>query len=176
MVVQPRYRTFQESTFFADGLSARPLVAGTVARGQLRIDRLFFTGKSGDKLIDSIPLAQVDRAVLERGRERFNIFCSPCHDRAGDGRGMIVQRGFSPPPSFHEQRLRDAPSGHFFHVMTHGYGAMFSYASRVSPADRWAIVAYIRALQLSRHARLEDAAPEDRARLLEPSRREEPAP
>jgi hypothetical protein len=168
MVTQPKYgRPYEESSFFADGQSSRPLVFGTVARGQLRVDRAFYEGKSGDLLIDTIPL-KVDRAALERGRERYNIYCSPCHNTTGDGRGMIVLRGFSPPPSFHEPRLRDAPAGHFFHVITHGYGAMYSYASRVTPEDRWKVVAYVRALQLSQDARLDDVPPEQRASLERP--------
>ncbi len=165
MAKQPKYqRPYQVSDFFEDGQSSRPLVAGTVARGQLRVDRAFYEGMQGDKLIDHVPM-KVDRAVLERGRERFNIYCSPCHGRVGDGDGMIVRRGLSPPPSFHEPRLRDAPAGHFYHVITNGYGAMYSYASRVPPDDRWAIVAYIRALQLSQHAGLADVPAEERSKL-----------
>jgi mono/diheme cytochrome c family protein len=124
---------------------------------------------SGKILVDKIPIP-IDRAALARGRERFNIYCSPCHGQTGLGQGMIVQRGFSPPPSFHEQRLRDVPAGHFFHVITHGYGAMYSYAARVAPEDRWKIVAYIRALQLSFNARLDDVPVEDRAKLPEGTR------
>ena len=120
---------------------------------------------SGDLLIDEVPLKKVDRAVLERGRQRFNIYCSPCHGRTGDGQGMIVKRGFSPPPSFHIERLRDAPAGHFFHVITNGYGAMYSYASRVPVEDRWAITAYIRALQLSQNARVADVPASERGKL-----------
>jgi mono/diheme cytochrome c family protein len=103
--------------------------------------------------------------MIERGQQRYNIYCSPCHSRTGDGRGMIVQRGFPPPPSFHDQRLRDAPAGHFFNVITKGYGAMYSYASRIPVDDRWAIVAYIRALQLSQHATIDDVPAKERARL-----------
>jgi mono/diheme cytochrome c family protein len=166
MARQPKYqRPYQESTFFADGQSSRPLVPGTIAQGQLRTDRAYYEGFSGDRLIDEIPLKKVDRAVLERGRQRFNIYCSPCHGRTGDGQGMIVKRGFSPPPSFHLERLRDAPAGHFFHVITHGYGAMYSYASRVPVEDRWAITAYIRALQLSQNARLADVPASERGKL-----------
>jgi mono/diheme cytochrome c family protein len=165
MAKQPKYhRALEESDFFEDGRASRPVVEGTVARGQLRVDRAFYEARSGEALIDDVPM-KVDRAVLERGRERFNIYCSPCHSRLGDGQGMIVQRGFSPPPSLHEQRLRDAPAGHFFHVITHGYGAMYSYASRVPPEDRWAIVAYIRALQLSQHASLADVPATERSKL-----------
>src|SRR5262249_22170202 len=115
MVIQPRVRPYQESAFFVDGQASRPLVFGTIARGQLGIDRAYETGKTADLLIDKIPdRVKVDRALLEHGRERYNIYCSPCHSRLGDGRGMIVQRGFPPPPSFHEERLLDAPAGHFF--------------------------------------------------------------
>jgi len=163
---QPKYqRPYQESKFFADGQSSRPLVAGTVARGQLRIDRPLYEGKStGDLLIDEIPI-KVDRTVLARGQQRYNIYCSPCHSQTGDGQGMIVKRGFSPPPSFHLERLRDAPSGHFYNVITNGYGAMYSYASRIPVEDRWAITAYVRALQFSQAARLEDVPAEDRPKL-----------
>jgi hypothetical protein len=165
MAKQPKYqRPYQVSDFFEDGQSSRPLVEGTVARGQLRVDRAFYEGMQGDRLIDHVPM-KVDRDVLARGRERFNIYCSPCHGRVGDGDGMIVRRGLSRPPSFHEPRLRDAPAGHFYHVIANGYGAMYSYASRVPPEDRWAIVAYIRALQLSQHASLADAPPAERSKL-----------
>ena len=164
MVTQPKYEPLQESAFFADGRSSRPVEPGTVARGQLRIDLAFTTGMSDGALVAEIPLKGFDsreslpdpqardarRAALVRGRERYDIYCSPCHARTGEGNGMIVQRGFSRPPSLLDPRLRDAPVGHFFHVMTNGYGAMYSYASRVVPSDRWAIVAYIRALQASR--------------------------
>ncbi|MBV8233362.1 MAG: cytochrome c [Planctomycetaceae bacterium] len=181
MVKQPKIqRPYQESGFFADGQSSRPLVAGTVSRGQLRVDRAYYEGRSGEMLIYHIPAPpedpeeagepgetprKVDRAFLVRGQERFTIFCSPCHGRLGDGQGMIVKRGFSPPPSFHIDRLRDAPAGHFYHVITNGYGAMYSYASRVPVDDRWAIVAYIRALQLSQNARLEDVPADELAKL-----------
>jgi mono/diheme cytochrome c family protein len=164
MVVQPKVKPYQESAFFVDGQASRPLEAGTIARGQLGGDRAYRTGKSGDLLVDAIPVT-LDRALLERGQQRYNIYCSPCHSRSGDGRGMIVRRGFPPPPSFHEQRLLGAPTGHYFNVITHGYGAMYSYASRIPIDDRWAIVAYIRALQLSRHATLDDVPAEERPRL-----------
>ena len=166
MVVQPRVKPYQESDFFVDGQASRPLVTGTIARGQLHLDQAYYQGKLGDLLVDKIP-AKVDRALLERGQERYNIYCSPCHSRSGDGRGMIVQRGFPPPPSFHDQRLLDAPSGHYFNVITKGYGAMYSYASRIPTDDRWAIVAYIRALQLSQHAVLDDVPAKERPRLEE---------
>jgi mono/diheme cytochrome c family protein len=171
MVIQPRVKPYQESAFFADGQASRPLLAGTIARGQLHVDPAYDTGKTGDLLVDKIPeRVKVDRALLARGRERYNIYCSPCHSRVGDGRGMIVQRGFPPPPRFDDQRLLDAPAGHFFNVISGGYGAMYSYASRVPIDDRWAIVAYIRALQLSQHAAIDDI-PEDQRRKLEQKER-----
>ena len=145
---QPRYKPYAESVFFADGRSARPAIADTVARGQLQTDEPRYTGKENGNDITYLPI-QITRADLARGRERFDIYCSPCHGRLGDGHGMIVSRGLRQPPTYHDQRLREAPIGHFFDVMTNGYGAMFSYASRVSVDDRWRIAAYIRALQLS---------------------------
>lgn len=166
MYDQPRYEPLEASSFFDNGQSARPLVAGTVARGELRTDDHLYKGKVNGKLVETFPFP-VDRALIERGRERFNIFCSPCHGRLGDGRGMIVQRGFSAPPSFHIDRLRKEPVGHFFDVITNGHGAMYSYASRVPPRDRWAITAYIRALQLSQHSMLADVPDDERKRLEE---------
>ena len=180
MVTQPKYKPLQPSTFFANGQSARPFEPGTIARGQLRIHPAFDTGEVDGKLVSHIPLKGFDpgetldpsfaiearRGALERGRERYNIFCAPCHAKTGDGNGMIVQRGFSRPPSFHIDRLRQAPAGHYFHAITHGFGAMSSYASRIPPADRWAIVAYIRALQLSQNApTLADLPGNDPSRL-----------
>lgn len=150
MQVQPRYQPEDPSTFFSDGRSERPPVEGTVARGQLRTDELLYSGRVNGAVADLFPFA-ITAADLSRGRERYNIYCSPCHDYTGGGNGMIVQRGFPSPPSFHLERLRQAPAGHFFEVMTDGFGLMYSYASRVSPEDRWRIAAYIRALQLSRH-------------------------
>lgn len=161
---QPRYKPLAASTFFGDSRAARPLVEGTVARGQLRTDEHFYTGKSGGVLVTTFPFP-ITRQVLERGRERFNIFCSPCHGRLGDGQGMVVLRGFRNPPSFHLDRMREKPVGHFFDVMTNGFGAMASYAARVPPQDRWAIVAYIRALQFSQRATLDDVPAEERAKL-----------
>ena len=166
---EPRYKPLAASDFFADGQSARPQVAGTVARGHLRLDQAFYTGKSGGVLVNSFPVP-VTHDLLVRGRERFDIFCSPCHGRLGNGDGMVVERGFRSPPSYHIDRLRNAPVGHFFDVMTNGFGAMSSYASRVPPADRWAIAAYIRALQLSQHATLSDAPADARQKLLESPR------
>jgi Cytochrome C oxidase, cbb3-type, subunit III len=165
MADQPRYEPLAHSTFFDDGRAARPLEEGTVARGQLRNDRHLYTGKEGDKLVDTFPFA-VTLERLARGQERYNIFCSPCHDRVGTGQGMIVRRGYRAPESFHIDRLRQAPAGYFFDVMTNGFGVMSDYAQQVHPEDRWAIVAYIRALQLSQHATLADV-PENQRRQLE---------
>lgn len=148
---QPRYKPFAATTFFDDGRSARPAIEDTVARGQLHLDQARYTGKENGKDVDYIPI-QITRADLARGQERFNIYCSPCHSRLGDGRGIVVRRGLRQPPNYHEPRLVDAPIGHFFDVMTNGYGAMYSYASRVPVDDRWRIAAYIRALQLSQNA------------------------
>ncbi len=151
MHIQPRYDAFEATPFFGDGRSERPTIADTVARGQLHLDDARYTGKENGKDVDFIPI-QITEADVERGHERFDIYCSPCHGRLGDGRGMIVMRGLSQPPSYYEPRLVTAPIGHFFDVMTNGYGAMFSYASRVANDDRWRIAAYIRALQLGRNA------------------------
>lgn len=165
MWVQPKQMPLDDSTFFADGQASRPLVPGTVARGHLQEDTKFFTGRDEKgQLLTELPmkLSQKDlKALLLRGEERFNIYCSPCHGRTGDGQGMITKRGLAlrrPPANYHTDRLRKMPIGHFYDVMTNGYGVMFSYASRVEPQDRWAIAAYIRALQLSENASAEDNA------------------
>jgi mono/diheme cytochrome c family protein len=161
---QPKYIPLRQSTFFADQRSARPLVAGTVARGHLREDALLYTGKIDGQDADVFPFA-IDDRVMARGQERFNIYCSPCHGRTGQGDGMVVRRGYRRPPSYHIDRLRAAPVGHFFDVMTNGFGAMPDYAAQVAPEDRWAIAAYIRALQLSEHAALADVPEGDRSKL-----------
>jgi mono/diheme cytochrome c family protein len=163
---QPKYRPYRESSFFADDLSARSLVAGTVPRGHLNDDALFFTGKDNGAIATVFPFA-VDAAVMARGQERFNIYCSPCHGRTGMGDGMVVQRGYRRPPRLDDERLRESPVGHFFDVITNGFGAMPDYAVQVRPRDRWAIAAYIRALQLSSHATLADVPASERGRLLE---------
>jgi mono/diheme cytochrome c family protein len=158
MHVQPRYNPLAKSDFFADQRSARPLVEGTVARGELHDDTYFYTGKLGNNPGDYMPFA-VTKDDLERGRSRFDIYCSPCHSRLGDGNGYIPTRGFSrKPPSFHIERLEKAPVGYIFNVITEGFGIMPDYASQIPPRDRWCIVAYIRALQLSQHATVADAA------------------
>jgi mono/diheme cytochrome c family protein len=165
----PRYKPLAESDFFADGASARPLPAGTVARGQLREDKLFYTGRTPEgSLALEVPVP-VTMELLRRGHERFNIFCSPCHGALGDGRGMVVQRGYKQPSSFHDERLRRAPAGYFFYNITNGFGVMSSYASQIPPADRWAIVAYVRALQLSQHLDASRLSAEERARLDAPA-------
>ena len=161
---QPKYVPLRESTFFADNRSARPFVAGTVARGQLRDDTLRNTGKINNADADVFP-CPVDAATMARGRERFDIFCSPCHGRTGQGDGMVVLRGYRRPPTYHQDRLRNAPVGHFFDVMTNGFGAMPDYAAQVSVDDRWAIAAYIRALQLSEHATIADVPESERSKL-----------
>jgi len=152
---QPRFKPLAQSDFFTDLRSARMPIDGTIARGQLRDDTYFYTGKLGANPGDFMPFP-INLDTLARGRERFNIYCTPCHSRTGDGNGTIVQRGFRPPPSFHTERLRKAPLGYFFDVMTNGFGAMPDYASQIPPRDRWCIVAYIRALQLSQGATASD--------------------
>lgn len=148
---QPRYKALAATDFFGDGRSERPSIADTVARGQLRIDQARYTGKADGKDIDYFPI-QISHGDVLRGQDRFNAYCTPCHGRLGNGHGMVVSRGLRQPPSYLEPRLVSAPIGHFFDVMTNGYGAMYSYASRVAPDDRWRIAAYIRALQLSQDA------------------------
>ncbi|HKV47468.1 MAG TPA: cytochrome c [Candidatus Acidoferrales bacterium] len=164
MHIQPKYLPYEPSSFFADGRSERPMVPGTVARGELRTDTLLFTGMENGVEANRFPFP-ITKADLERGRERFNVYCTPCHDYTGSGNGMIVQRGFPHPPSFHSDRLRQAPVGHFFGVMTNGFGAMYSYADRVDVGDRWRIAAYIRVLQLSRNATLDDVPEAERSTL-----------
>ena len=164
MADQPHKRPLEPSNFFDDGMASRPVVPGTVARaGEERKDQRL-EGKADGKLVNSFPF-EMTMEVLARGQERYEVFCSPCHDRLGTGQGMIVRRGFTPARSFHEPRLRDAPAGHFFEVMTQGFGTMPSYANQLSEHDRWAVIAYIRALQFSRNVRLDQLPPEDRAKM-----------
>jgi mono/diheme cytochrome c family protein len=163
---QPKYESLSASDFFADGRSARPAIEGTVARGQLNEDGAYYRGQKGSALVTEFPLP-VTRALLTRGRERYEIFCAPCHSRLGDGEGMVVQRGLRHPPSFHLDRMKSASVGHYFDVITNGFGAMAGYASRIPAKDRWAIVAYVRALQLSRSASLNDVPVGERAGLSE---------
>jgi cytochrome c5 len=164
MGTQPKYRPLVPSDQFGDGQSARPLLPGTVARGHLEDDVLLYTGKQGNDDSTVFPFA-VDRDVLARGQERFDIFCATCHGRTGAGNGLVVQRGSSPPPTFHQDRLRTAPVGHFFDVITNGFGAMPNYGKQIPVRDRWAIIAYIRALQLSQNATIGDVPPEERSKL-----------
>ena len=161
---QPKYKPFRRSDFFGDERSARPLVEDTVARGQLRADATYYTGKQGTMPVDVLPVA-VTPALLRRGQQRYGIYCTPCHGATGRGDGMVVQRGYRRPPSFHIDRLRNEKTGYFFDVITSGFGAMPDYAAQVPVADRWAIVAYLRALQLSENARLEDVPADRRAEL-----------
>ena len=148
---QPKFVPYRENLFYGDLRSERPPVPGTVARGQLRTDEVFYTGKDKGQWVDYFPFP-VTKDVLKRGEERFNIYCTPCHGRLGNGEGMIVQRGLRPAANFHGDEFRKAPVGRFFDAITSGKGVMPSYAYRVKPSDRWAIIAYIRALQLSQHA------------------------
>jgi cytochrome c553 len=161
---QPKYIPLRDSDFFKNGSSARPLPADTVARGTLHDDAAFYTGKNGTEPVTELPLP-LTRELLDRGQQRYDIYCAPCHDRSGNGEGMIVQRGYRQPPSYHIDRLRQAPIGHFFDVMTNGFGAMPDYAAQVQPRDRWAIAAYIRALQLRQHASESDVPAADRGKL-----------
>jgi hypothetical protein len=158
----PRYEPYEKSDFFPDGRSARPLVAGTVARGQLRPATPETTGKVGTAFVATVPVP-VTLALVQRGRERYDIFCSPCHGLTGRGDGMVVRRGFRTPASLHDARLRAQPDGYFFDVMTSGFGAMPDYAAELTIADRWAVVMYLRALQLSQGATLADVPAAERA-------------
>ena len=159
MADQPKNTPLSPSSFFADGRSERPLLDNTVPRGSLADDALFIPKDSNDF---PLPLTM---ELLDRGQERFKIFCSPCHGLQGDGNGMVVMRGMQRPPTYHQQRLRDLPNGHFFDVITNGFGAMQGYSAQIPPRDRWAIVAYIRALQLSRNAQVSDLPAELRQKL-----------
>jgi len=154
---QPKFIPQRGTDFYADGRSARPQVENTVARGQLHEDTYFYTGLQDGKEGNAMPFPATMQ-VLERGQERYNIYCTPCHSRVGNGAGMIVQRGYRPAGNFHTPRMMAAPLGHFFNVMTNGYGAMPDYAAQMTPAERWAVAAYIRALQLSQDAKLSDVA------------------
>ncbi len=196
MWVQPKGQTLAESDFFADGANSRPLVQHSVPVGHLKTDQEFYTGFTGGKLVngelvdalvvDKIPYTAIKAfggdqdKMLKRGQERFDIYCSPCHSRLGDGNGMIAQRGFSqarPPGNYHTDRLRKMPIGHFYQVVTEGYGVMYSYASRVEPADRWAIASYIRTLQISQNADPADLSPEELTQISKNEKRSDaPAP
>lgn len=196
MADQPSFTTFEACDYFEDGRSARPLVEGTVARGHLRIDRVFFTGGSqqaeqrlpGDEnptpaaarksakgfnesraFVQDFPIS-ITEAVLVHGLNRFTIYCAPCHDPLGTGRGKIVQRGYTQPPSYHIDRLRDAPVGRLYAIVSEGYGSMPSYGAQIPPEDRWAIVAYVRALQLSQHFPKDELTPAMRTALARKGR------
>jgi mono/diheme cytochrome c family protein len=172
MYDQARYEPYEPASFFADGTSARPILAGTVPwragrREGATSSEFFETGMSGGRPAENFPMP-VDRALLDRGQERFRIFCTPCHGELGNGKGIVVARGFNPPPTYHSEALRQQPPGHFVDVITRGFGTMYSYAERVPPSDRWAIAAYIKALQLSQNAIARDLPAGDRDRLAPP--------
>jgi hypothetical protein len=161
---QPRYEPFEASAFFADNASARPRVEDTVARGQPRLDDHLYTGRMNDDFAPTFPFT-VTVNVLERGHERYDIFCSPCHGLVGDGQGIITEYGMRTPTSFHDPALRDEPPGYYFDIITNGTRVMPSYASRIPPADRWAIIAYIRALQLSQNVDASQMPPDELPQL-----------
>lgn len=161
---QPKIEPYEASGLFADGKGMRAPVDGTVARGHLNEDVALATGLDGTAFVAEFP-APVDRNVLDRGRERYNIYCSPCHDQVGTGNGMIVQRGYKQPQTFHSDRVRALPPGYFVNAITNGFGVMPSYAHQIPVADRWAIAAYVRALQLSQHASLDDVPASERKNL-----------
>ena len=170
MWVQPKVKHQSESDFFSDGMGARPTVRGTVEFGEDRSDSAFYTGFENGKLVEQFPIPLTEE-LLRRGRERFEIFCLHCHGAAGDGKGMIAQRGFTlarPVADYNTDRLREMPIGHFFDVMTNGYGAMFPFGARIEPEDRWAIAAYIRALQLSQHLPVGELNSEQRSKIGQP--------
>ena len=164
----PRYEPLEASTLFVDGRSARTPVANTIARGTLREDEHLHQGTINGQLTEMFPMP-VTAEMLFRGRERFNVFCAPCHGRTGQGNGMVVQRGFRAPPSFHDERLRNAPIGYYVNVATNGFGAMSDYSAQVPPADRWAIAAYLRALQFSQRAVVDDVPADRRGELDQPA-------
>jgi hypothetical protein len=161
---QPRYEAFEESAFFEDQASVRPLVADTIPRGQLHLDDHLYTGRVNNEFAQTFPF-EVTLETLERGQERYNIFCAPCHSQVGDGESVVVEYGMRQPPSFHTQELRDQPPGYYFDLISRGTRVMPAYESRITPEDRWAIIAYIRALQLSQNADLSDVPPSEISNL-----------
>lgn len=169
---QEKYEPLEYSPFFGDKLSARQPVEGTIARGWLKLDKAYWDGIGDDeKFINEVPQRVLDRyetfeELVLRGQERFNIYCSTCHDRGGTGNGMIVRRGYKKPPSFHEERLRQQPLGYFYNVITHGFAVMPDYAAQIKPDDRWAVAAYLRTLQLTQYAS-KDLVPEEHLKDLE---------
>ncbi len=172
---QPKYKDLRGSAFFDDGRSARPVVEDTVARGFLYADQRFLTGKENGKPVATLPMP-LTRELLERGRQRYQIYCTPCHGLTGNGLGIVVQRGYRQPPSFHIDRLREAPVGYFFDVQTHGFGAMMDYAAQIPPGDRWAIAAFVRALQLSQRTTIADVPASARPALESATAPGKPAP
>lgn len=168
----PRFDPLEKNDFYADQRSERPLIAGTVARGQLRADDAFYTGKTGETLVAAMPLP-VTTELVARGQDRFNVYCAPCHSQTGMGDGMVVRRGYKQPTSFHDPRLRAQPVGYFYDVITRGFGQMPDYAAQIAAKDRWAIVAYVRALQVSQHATVADVSEADRPKLDAPAGAEE---
>ena len=164
MASQPSYKPYEGSAFFEDGTSARPLVDGTVARGTLREDTFLHTAKVNNVAVNSFPF-EITAERLQRGQERFNIYCAPCHSRTGDGKGMIVQRGYKQPRSFHSAEIRQQPVGYYVDIMTNGFGVMPPYAAQVTIEDRWAIAAYIRVLQMSQNATLAEVPADKRAQI-----------
>lgn len=162
---QPKYEAQEESDFFENGMTMRPPVAGTVARGDLREDDAYYRGKNADgSLVDRMPV-DMTMDLLQRGKQRYNIYCAPCHDQTGSGKGIIIKKGFLPPPSIHLDRLRQSPDGHFYDVISNGIRNMPSYKHQIPVADRWAIVAYVRALQRSQNANAADVPEEVRKDL-----------
>ncbi|HEX7152641.1 MAG TPA: cytochrome c [Thermoanaerobaculia bacterium] len=168
MANQPRYDPLEASDFFKDGMAARPRLDGVVARGELVTNPFLATGKINGVVADGFPF-EVTASTLDRGQTRYDVYCAPCHSRVGDGNGMIPSRGLRRPPSFHTETLRTATTGHYFDVITNGFGAMPPYKTMIPPEDRWAIVAYIRALQLSQSVTVNELAPADRAKLDAPA-------
>ncbi len=164
----PRYEAFEASTTFADGRASRTAPTGTVARGWLREDEALYTGKVNGEMVDQYPFA-ISAADLARGQQRFNIYCTPCHGRLGDGNGMVVQRGLRQAASYHQDRLRQEKLGYFYDVITNGFGAMQGYAEQIPVRDRWLIVAYVRTLQLSQHASIDDVPADHRGSLDAPA-------
>ena len=168
MAYQPKNRPLSPSDFFSDGRSERPLVENTVPRGALEMDQFVVAKDSND-----FPLP-LDQQLLERGEERYKIFCSPCHGLQGDGNGMVAMRGMKHPPSYHQDRLRQVPNGYIYDVITNGFGAMLGYSAQIPPRDRWAIIAYLRALQFSRNAKAADLPPDVREKVLHPPAEKQP--
>jgi mono/diheme cytochrome c family protein len=169
MASQPRYEAYEGSDTLPQGASVRPLVAGVVARGYLGDDTLLQTGLDEAGNPSEVFPFEVTRKTLARGQAQYNAICTPCHDYAGTGRGIAVERGFTPPPSFHSDRLREAPVGHLYAVITDGFGAMPSYAEQLKVRDRWAVVSYVRALQLSQHATLGEVPAAERSAIQPPA-------